>query len=51
MGPEIRVRLEKAVEAHIVYHRWWAGTEIDSAEYVFLRGKDESTGGEGTGGV
>ena len=22
MGPEIRVRLEKAVEAHIVYHRW-----------------------------
>jgi hypothetical protein len=40
------------VEAHIVYPRWWASTEIDGVEHVFLgaRGKDESTGGEGTGG-
>ena len=27
---------------------WWAGTEIDGAEYVFLGRKDEGTEGEGT---
>ena len=37
------------MEAHIVYPHWWVSTEIDGAEYVFLEGKDESTGGEGTG--
>ena len=46
MGPEIQVLLEKAVEAHIVHHRWRAGTEIDGAEYVFLGGKDEGMGGD-----
>ena len=35
------------MEAHIVYP---PGTEIDSAQYVFLGGKDESTGGKGTEG-
>ena len=24
------------MEAHIVYPCWWAGAEIDGAEYVFL---------------
>ena len=51
MGPEIRVQYEKAVEAQIVCPGWWAGTEIDGAEYVFLGRKDKSTAGEGLGGV
>ena len=48
MGPKIWVRYEEAVEAHIVYPRWWASTEVDGVEYVFLEGKDEGPGGEGT---
>jgi len=41
MGPKIWVRYEEAVEAHIVYPHWWASTEVDGVEYVFLGGKDE----------
>jgi len=50
MGPKIWVRYEEAVEVHIVYPHWWASTEVDGVEYVFLGGKDEGPGGEGTGG-
>ena len=50
MGPKIWVRYEEAVEAHRVYPRWWASTEIDGVEYVFLGREDEGTRGEGTGG-
>ena len=47
MGPEIRVRLEKAVEAHIVYHRWWAPRSIVQ-NMCFCEGKTKA---QGTGGV
>ena len=49
MGPEIRVRQEEAVEAHIIYASWSAGVEINGVEYVFLRGEDESAGSERAG--
>jgi len=42
MGPEIRVLLEKAVEAHIVYPPWRAAPRLMVQNMCFWEGKTKA---------